>query len=120
MMKQKWLFVWLRLYLRRKRKMKYKPCCDRRCLLGTCKIRDNGGCYCLCRYFDHLNTLESGLNGNIIFYGEGNVYYPDVETTSKILNKMDNKSKEKHLKKMKNIYLEIENTKNLIKKYENS
>jgi hypothetical protein len=57
--------------------MKYKPCCSKRCLLGRCEIRENGGCYCLCSLKDHENTLLSLLDGTSYRFENGIIYDPN-------------------------------------------
>ncbi len=57
--------------------MKYKPCCSSRCLLGTCETRDNGGCYCVCRWKDAESTCISLLEGRSFRHGGGIIYEPN-------------------------------------------
>ena len=56
--------------------MKYKPCCDRRCLKGNCQTRDHGGCYCVCRIIDAIGGLELAVEGRMV--AGGSVYIPDT------------------------------------------
>ena len=56
--------------------MKYKPCCDRRCLLGCCEIREAGGCYCVCRLKDHECSLERALEGTVSIKNDSFIYIP--------------------------------------------
>ncbi len=51
--------------------MKYKPCCDIRCLLNDCKTKQQGACYCLCELFDHISTVQDAINGDAIYYKSG-------------------------------------------------
>ncbi len=46
--------------------MKYKPCCQKRCLVHACEIRASGGCYCVCRLMDHIRMLERTISGDVI------------------------------------------------------
>lgn len=46
--------------------MKYKPCCNSVCLLNRCEVRDNGGCYCVCRLIDYMKSWEDIVNGDLI------------------------------------------------------
>lgn len=58
--------------------VKYKPCCDIRCLLGGCEIRDNGGCYCACRLDGHIANLKRCIDGKV--FHKGSVYIADHES----------------------------------------
>ncbi len=60
-----------------KNEFKYKPCCGRRCLLGSCETRESGGCYCLCRLKDHENTLNDLLSGKVFQKDVGIIYIPN-------------------------------------------
>lgn len=56
--------------------MKYKPCCDTRCLVGGCKTREDGGCYCVCRLKDAESSRLSLLEGRSYRFGGGIIYEP--------------------------------------------
>jgi hypothetical protein len=43
--------------------MKYKPCCVRRCGVGGCKTREQGGCYCICRLIDAIHMTKNIIEG---------------------------------------------------------
>ena len=43
--------------------MKYKPCCGTGCLVGGCRTREAGGCYCVCRLKDREQTLQDLIYG---------------------------------------------------------
>ncbi len=71
----------------------YKSCCNRRCLLGTCKVRDAGGCYCVCLLVDQINTLESCISGIHLDYG--GIYIPDEEKRKSYYEKKSQEEKDK-------------------------
>lgn len=60
---------------------KYKACCDRRCLLSVCIVRDNGGCSCACNMVDCIDELKDIQKGDrfpgIYIHDkyEANIYY---------------------------------------------
>lgn len=56
--------------------MKYKPCCNARCLVGGCKTQESGGCYCLCRLKDAEQTCLRLLSGECYRFGPGIIYKP--------------------------------------------
>lgn len=56
--------------------MRYKACCNSVCLIGNCKTRDAGGCYCVCRLKDYEDTLLSVLEGSSFWEGGGFIYEP--------------------------------------------
>ncbi len=84
--------------------MKYTPCCSSRCLLGTCKTRNLGGCYCVCRLKDWEDTLMGIIEGRIERFGPGIVYNPnripvpleaeELEKTTKELEEVRRRLKE--------------------------
>lgn len=47
-------------------KLKYKPCCNRRCCLGLCQTRSQGGCYCVCRLKDYEENCHDLLKGRAV------------------------------------------------------
>lgn len=55
---------------------KYKPCCNRRCLVNGCEIKDKGGCYCVCRLKDSENQCLNLLDGQSYRENEGIIYVP--------------------------------------------
>lgn len=57
--------------------MKYNPCCNRRCTLANCEIRDTGGCYCVCRINDAINQMKSIIDGTSVDFGQAVVYLPN-------------------------------------------
>lgn len=58
-------------------KQKYKPCCGRRCLLGICQTRAEGGCYCLCRLKDYEDECLSISEGRSYRSNGAVVYLPN-------------------------------------------
>ncbi len=56
--------------------MKYKKCCDRICLVRGCNIRENGGCYCVCRLHDAIKQQERVISGNVYWLNGGVIYEP--------------------------------------------
>lgn len=56
--------------------MKYKPCCNRRCLLGHCETREAGGCHCVCYLKDAEHTIESLIDGRTYKVGDGIIFDP--------------------------------------------
>lgn len=97
--------------------MKYKPCCNRKCLLARCEIRDNGGCYCVCSQHDYICTLEGVIKGTHLM--SGCIYIPDALAREKYLQNLPLKkqSEEKRFREVDApILLDI--AKNRIKEYE--
>ena len=89
---------------------RYKPCCQKRCLLANCETRDAGGCSCVCDLVDVIHNLEMVIEGIIV--GQGCIYFPDSERRESFLNSMDEERRKKenhyryveapeHLKKCK-------------------
>jgi hypothetical protein len=78
--------------------IKYKSCCDQKCLLGRCNIRDNGGCYCACRLKDLIEHLKSVIDGFTIIHGIGSIYIPDEKRREECINKMSIENREKYLR----------------------
>lgn len=72
--------------------MKYKACCDRRCLLANCEIRDNGGCSCACSVNDKIESIKSVNDGHHLFAGA--VYFPSKESREAAYNKLSDELKE--------------------------
>ena len=98
---------------------KYKPCCGKRCLLGNCKHRESGACYCCCRLLHEINELQSVISGITLYDGRCFVFFPSKESREENLNKWCDEDKEKN-----RIFREIEAPKLLeeyledLKKYE--
>ena len=74
--------------------MKYKPCCGSTCLLAHCETRDHGGCYCICRLIDHIESLKDTIASILI--EEGSIYIPNPEKRAFFLYSMSSTQKEKH------------------------
>ncbi len=68
--------AWRNTLTTEKKTMKYKPCCDNRCMVAGCTTRENGGCYCVCRLKDFERSLLSELSGNTIRFGAGMISRP--------------------------------------------
>jgi hypothetical protein len=98
--------------------MKYKSCCSTRCLVHGCSIRENGGCYCVCRLHDHVNDLKSFLDGRTLFISGGTVYIPDDERRKKSWEHLSEKEKEEHLDFMKKVPDMLVQAKQKLKEYE--
>lgn len=64
--------------------MKYKSCCNRRCLLANCVTRESGGCYCVCSIMDHILTLEDLINGTRV---SAFIYFGDLDTQESFYEK---------------------------------
>ncbi len=94
--------------------MKFKPCCHNRCLLGNCAIAKAGGCYCVCRLHDALESAKSHQAGNIF----GSIYVPPEfvkqywDNLSEVEKQEEIDYRENKLPKL------IENIQNEIKRYE--
>jgi hypothetical protein len=89
-----------------------------RCLLGECKIREEGGCYCLCRLFDKLDDCISIQNGKIIPINGGSIYCPDPEEIKKRIEQISDQEKviyQEYLEKLPGMIISLENK---IKEYE--
>lgn len=80
--------------------MKYNPCCDKRCLVHGCQIREEGGCYCLCRLMDHLSQIKSASLGHTIYQGGGIIFYPDIEEAKSHLDRLSEEDKHNHLDRL--------------------
>jgi hypothetical protein len=70
---------------------KYKPCCGRRCPLGNCETREEGGCYCLCRLKDAESSYLSLLAGSSYRYSGAQIY-----VSGKTFPLSDDEKKEYH------------------------
>lgn len=66
--------------------MKYKPCCNKRCMVHGCKTKEQGACYCICRIHDHISSLQSIIEGRTLYDGIGFLYIPDAQYIEKIFN----------------------------------
>lgn len=64
-------------------------------MLGSCKTREAGGCYCVCSLKDYENTLVNLLEGKACRYGIGIIYNPNREPTP-----LTGEEKEKTLKEL--------------------
>jgi hypothetical protein len=82
--------------------MKYKPCCGKRCMLGNCKTREDGGCYCLCHLKDHEAMILSLLDGTSKRYGDGIIFNPNVEAIP-----LEGDEKEKTQEELEKVKLQI-------------
>ena len=76
--------------------MKFKPCCNRRCLLANCEVRNEGGCKCLCSLFDQLHSLESVEDGHTFMSAGAYIYYPNKEDADAKVEKMTDEQKKEH------------------------
>lgn len=74
--------------------MKYKPCCEIRCLVHGCKTREQGACYCICKLHDSISHLESIIEGRTLYDGIGFQYIPDDEYRKKIYNSWSEEKKQ--------------------------
>lgn len=81
--------------------MKYKACCDIKCLLAGCEIAENGGCYCACRLNDYISQMQGVIDGHIVEYGC--VYFPSKEQREQWYQKLSKEKQELH-----NIFQKIE------------
>jgi len=98
--------------------MKYKACCERRCLIHKCKIRDQGGCYCVCRLSDAISQIQSVIDGKTIRYEMGFVYIPDDDLRQKDIDRMTKEQKEYYETYKNSCHKEIERLKEKLKEYE--
>jgi len=90
---------------------KFKSCCNSVCLLSTCIVRDNGGCYCQCRLKDYISEAERIITDN----GIPGIYYSNREDTKKHLNSLNDeelKERDSYIEECKK-FLESE----LVKKF---
>ena len=91
--------------------MKYKPCCNRRCLLAHCVTREQGGCSCVCHLMDNIHTFEDLINGSRV---NPNIFFGDKDLQDSFYEKN---------KESCNIYINeapklLEEAKEKLKKYE--
>lgn len=86
--------------------MKYKPCCDLRCLLSKCETRDCGGCYCVCRLKDFEKSCLSLLEGRS-YRSSGCIIYEPGRTPIPL----EGEEKEK-------VLADLEHIRNKLKTYE--
>ena len=106
-------------YQRIGEKMKYKPCCDRRCLKHGCITREEGGCSCLCSLFDHLHSLKRVQEGYIIKVGIGEIYYPNLDMAREMADRLPEKDKSENQKYLESIPARMKEIEDRIKEYEN-
>lgn len=84
----------------------YTLCCNSVCLLGNCKTREAGGCYCVCRLKDAESSCISLIEGKsyrkngCIIYENGRIAIP-----------LEGKEKEEVEEQLKNI-------REILKRYE--
>lgn len=74
--------------------MKYKPCCNRRCMVAGCEHKEQGACYCICRFIDSMKHLESIIAGRTLYDGVGMQYIPDDKYREEVLNSWSEDKKE--------------------------
>jgi len=65
--------------------MRYKACCDKRCLNSHCEVREAGGCYCICRLVDCIRDLERAVDGELVCCGT--VYCPEQKDRDEWFNR---------------------------------
>jgi hypothetical protein len=106
-------------YQRNEGIMKYKPCCDRRCLKHGCTTREQGGCSCLCGLFDHLHSLKRVQEGYIIKVGVGEIYYPNLDMAREMADRLPEKDKSENQKYLESIPTRMKEIEDRIKEYEN-
>jgi hypothetical protein len=73
--------------------MKFKPCCENRCLVSGCIHRESGACYCICRMHDKINALKSIQEGMTLFDGMGMQYIPDEALRQETFDKWSDEKK---------------------------
>lgn len=66
--------------------MKYKPCCEKRCMVAGCEAKEQGACYCICRFIDSMKNLESVIEGKTLYDGIGMQYIPDDKYRKKVFD----------------------------------
>ena len=99
--------------------MKYKACCERRCLLAGCEIELNGGCYCACRISDKISSLESIIQGRTIYNNGACVYISDSYSRDLHIKNMTKETKDAYLRfKNEEAQLILEKMKIKMKEYE--
>lgn len=87
---------------------KYKACCNKRCLLASCEIRNNGGCICVCSLQDKINLLKSIIDGYTIFYRSVLIYIPDEDNRKSYISRMSELDRNNYMD-----YKEIKASENL-------
>lgn len=70
--------------------VKYKPCCDKRCMLFDCETREDGGCYCLCRLKDFEETLASLIEEGRIEGKDGIAHAVRLKRVQEEIKKYEN------------------------------
>ncbi|MGH3055246.1 MAG: hypothetical protein ACRDL7_09750 [Gaiellaceae bacterium] len=51
--------------------IKYTSCCDMKCLLGECKVRDGGGCVHKCNLQGEIKKLQYIIDGSGLYCNGG-------------------------------------------------
>lgn len=85
--------------------MKYKPCCNKICCLGSCEVQAQGGCYCLCRLKDYESQLIDLIEGECHRNNGCVIYKPGLKITP---NAFEKENDEKELKKVREKIKEYE------------
>lgn len=87
-------------------------------MVGGCKTRKNGGCYCLCRLHDAINDLQDIKDGHTIASHGGLIYYPDKEKADNHLKNLTEDQKKNHFEILSQADDRIAVIKEKIKTYE--
>ncbi len=74
--------------------MRYKPCCNRKCMVHGCKTKEQGACYCICRMWDSIHNLESIMEGRTLYDGMGFQYIPSNEFREQVYNSWSDEKKQ--------------------------
>jgi hypothetical protein len=98
--------------------MKYKPCCERICMVSGCETQEQGGCYCVCRLLDYLNNFKLTLDGYQIYRNKCIIYYPDKVMAQEAYKNLIDNQKIDHDEYVKKIPERIRQLENKIKSYE--
>lgn len=75
--------------------VKYKPCCNTRCCVHGCELKDSGACICICSLADTIHRLKSVIEGKMLYDGKGFQYIPDHDFRQKVYNSWSEDEKEK-------------------------
>lgn len=65
-------------------------------MLGSCKTRDAGGCYCICRLIDSIETCKSILSGDS--FKRGSIYIPPGKFRDKFIATLSDEEKSEDMK----------------------
>jgi len=73
-------------------RFKFRPHCMTRCLVGDCKYRENGACYCVCRLMDQI-SVYSDPSGH---FERGSLFLPSPDRAREYYENLSEEKKKEH------------------------